>query len=64
MGDTRERVHVCRVCGNEQNRRLNRGGYSYFCDCEAWKERMAVLEHARRVESRSAGTRMTGAAAG
>lgn len=46
---------VCRICGNEKIRFERHGGYTFRCDCLAWREYMKVLERARKTESRRPG---------
>jgi hypothetical protein len=50
MGVTKSKVQVCRDCKNEKIRRERNGFYSYYCDCLVWRERLKVLEHARKKE--------------
>jgi len=46
-------LHLCKKCGQEQNRRLKpRGGYRYSCGCEEWAKMMAVLARAQKKRHR------------
>lgn len=50
MGVGKNKVQVCRHCGNEKSRTGHNGRYTYFCHCLAWREYMGVLTYARAKE--------------
>ena len=44
----KRKANFCRSCGNEKTRTVRGGRYHYYCDCEAWKKTLALLDQARR----------------
>lgn len=43
--------NICLHCGNEKIRIEREGAYRYACFCLVWRDRMKVLEYARKRES-------------
>lgn len=61
MIEGRQHLRICGSCGQEKSRAVIGGIYRYYCHCLAWKEYLAVLEHARDREQRRRPRPRTGA---